>query len=655
MNRNNIATLLLPGLLLSFPTYGQDAQENADAWFFSSPLSWNLSLDYDGRWNTTETSPGTHSDTSTERWATKLTFKKRFALLDPKIASFAVSAKPVFIQQSTYTDVSGQTLETESTAWDYSAAMNLLQGARVPFSIAASTSQSSGYTEAELGGETEFINDQKSVTLNLKNRWLPSYISYSRSYSDLLTTSTLAGADWHNEYEVETTGFYSRSSKLSFSLVNTDYTDLLVPLHDYNSKRGWLNHTLGWGKGSHLQTFGDAVEQTGFGAYDRKSLSENLRLQHTQRFRTDIRYGYNESTQVGTSIGQTGQIDFFHELYANLDTNLGYVYKSTEFDLGREASAGPRYSVSYVKTIPWHGATISMAVNGAQLDTDREAQSQLLSIIDEAHTTDITGIITLNQPYVDTASIVITDIIGTPYILGTHYTVATVANITEIQVIDTVVIPTGTTVYVDYNYQTPPAMDYTSKTNGGNINFRVKGVRLYYRYASSNTEVSTGAGSNFIADSEDQSTGIEYSGGFKGILLSTGYHYKDSVVGDYETETTNLYQSASANITSLISIQESVNVGRSNTTLSDVDNSGAKLMANFNIPWFGLTINSHVNYWRRDDSLGNNDRFLSHGARVNWRFFLVQLSAGLTFSDWDGTSRNTEETRFMVTLTRNSQ
>lgn len=564
-----------------------------------------------------------------------------------------LSAKPLVIQKTE--DVSDSTVKSSSSAWDYSASASLLHGARVPFSVSAVSSQASGFSDSDLGSETEFYNEQRNVNINLKNTWFPSHIFYSSNYHDLLTTSTLSGVDWKNEYEVERRGFTGRSSKLGLSVESTDYTDLVNMARQYTTERGWLSHQAVWGKGSYLNSYIDSVEQTGFGAYSRDIVTENLHLQHYSNFATDMRYNYNKSVHTGSTTIRQGQVDFLYKLYGNLDTQIGYQRKTTEFDLGDEVTTGPRFSVVYTKRLPWENSTFSLGVNGSELETDRRAQSQLVGIIDESHVTDITGIVTLNQPFVNAASVVVTNTLGIPYTPGVHYNVVTIANITEIQIIDTIVIPTGTSILVDYDYLTPPEMQFISTQTGGNFSLMIRNFRLHYQYVESEQELLTSAGSNFLYDHRDETAGVNYNLGYRNLQAGVGYQYRKSEIGDYLSESRKWNQTLKIRLTSYIYISESLNTGTTETSQSEVDSSGAKVNATFKVPGVAVKIGSHIDYWRRDDSLGNDDDFLSHGMKVDWRYHLIQVSAGLRFSEWSGTSRNSDETRFMLTFSRNSR
>lgn len=650
MNWKTITNIALPGLLLCSPT------ASAEQWFFSDPLLWNLRLSYDGRWTDTETSPGNYNDTSSERYQQQLTLKKRFHLLDPQLSSFSLSAKPLYIQKTEFDDVDGNTTESDSTAWDYSATTNLLHGARVPFSLSAASNRASGFSDNDLGGETEFKNKHENLTFNIKNLWFPSYFFYTKNHHDLLARSTLTSAPWLNNYETRRTGFTGRSTKLSLSLESLDYTDLIDSTRKYTTERGWLNHQLPWGKGSYLQSYINVVEQTGFGAYSRDSVAETLHLQQKENFATDLRYDYNKSAQTSTQTRRQTQLDFSYEPFYNLDTKIGYQWKSNNFDLGEETAEGPSFSVGYTKVLPWKGSRVGIGFNGSRLETDREAQSQTLNVINETQTTDFTGLITLNNPFVNNATIVVSNDIDTiTYVLGTHYIITTVANLTEIQIIDTVTIPPGTTLLIDYDYTTPPAMRFINTHRGGQLNFSYRGLRTYYRYTDSEQELLTNAGSNFLNDHKDETMGVSYNIAFKRLQAGLGYIHKEVVTGDYESESNNWDQSLNFQLSSLININESLNSGKTETTASDISSVGGKLRATFRVPWVGIKVGSHINFWERDDSLGNDDSFLSHGATVDWRYHLINIQAGLTFSEWEGTTNNSEETRFMLTFIRSSR
>jgi hypothetical protein len=650
LNWKTIAKAALPGLLLCSPTAW------AEQWFFSDPLLWNLKLSYDGRWTDTETSPGTYSDSSSERTQQQLTLKKRFHLLDPQLSTFALSAKPLYIQKTEFDDVNGNSTDSDSTAWDYAATTDLLHGARVPFSLSAATNRASGFSDNDLGGETEFKNEHENITINIKNMWLPSYFFYTKDHIDLETRSTLTAAPWQNNYETRRTGFTGRSTKLSLSLESLDYRDLINPVREYTTERGWLNHQLPWGKGSYLQSYINVVEQTGFGAYSRDTVSESLHLKHTETFATDLRHDYNKSVQTSTQTRRQTQLDFSYEPFYNLDTQVGYQWKTNRFDLGDETAEGPSFSVGYTKVLPWKGAKIGIGFNGSRLETDREAQSQLLNVINESQTTDITGLITLNNQFVNTGTIVVTDSTDTiTYVLGTHYNINTIANITEIQIIDTVTIPPGTTLLIDYDYTTPPSIQYIDTFRGGYFNFSFRGLRTYYNYTDSEQELLTNAGSNFLNDHRDETTGVSYNIAYKRLQAGLGYIHRQTVIGDYESESYNWNQSLNFRYSSLINFSESLNSGKTETSAADTSSTGGKLKATFQVPWVRIKVGAHVNFWERDDSLGNDDRFLSHGATVDWRYHLINIQAGLTFSDWSGTTRNSEETRFMLNFIRSSR
>ena len=636
----------------------------AEQWFLSEPLLWDARFMFDGRWRDTEISQGDIQGSEDLRYREQFSFKKRIHILDPKIATFTFDIRPTFTQ-SDHTNTDNTSSESDGTTWNYAANSSFLHGAKTPISLTAGIDRTTGITNGALGARTDFDMKNQQITLNLKNIYFPSSISYTKREQDLVQESGFAATPLHTNDNVKRLSYHGRSSKMNLDIEHLEYNDFIYDRH-YSYDREQLNHTLAWGKKSSLRSRLEHAEQKDFGAYQNTTVAENLRLQHTQQLFSSYQYTYRKIERTINTTSHNTSVDVNHQLYTNLTTQLGYqqnVSQYTNGTSGKTTTTGPRYSLNYTKNLPMEKSNISLGINGSRLNTEQAGGTRLIDVINHISTFDTDRII-LNQQYIDIPTIeVINSTTGAIYIEGTDYSISQApSGYTEIYRIDSGSISLDEEVTINFSHWAP---SNTSNHNGYTFRFNIDNFQIYYNQSQNTQSLNLNPDnltnvtfpSDFlpVTHTKESATGISYSFKREKFKLGLGIESRHTSLDNYDARSQIFKQSLSYTFTPLTSLQLSASESTSETTLSDVSTDSAKANLQIRVPRNRMTIKPHLSYRQQDDSIGNNNRFLNQGVDFEWRYHLITFTASLDHYQWNGTTRNSDDNRLMFNLIRRSK
>lgn len=651
-------------ILFLFSDLTTHTNARAEQLFFSDPLLWDARFIFDGKWSDTETSPGNTQSSEELRYREQFSFKKRVHFLDPKIATFSFDIRPTFTQ-SDYINIDNTTNESDSTIWNYAANSSFLHGAKTPFSLAAGIDRTTGITNEALGTRTDFEMKNQKMTINLKNVYFPSSISYTNREQTLIRDSIFNAAPLRTHDNIKRLNYRGRSSKMNLDIERLEYDDFIYDRH-YSYDREQLNHTFGWGKNSSLHSRLEHAEQKDFGAYQRTAITENLRLQHTKSLFTTYQHAYNKTERTISTTSHNSNINLNHQLHSNLTTQLGYqknVSRYTNGSNGKTTATGPKYSVTYNKKLPIEKSNISLGINGSRLNTEQSGGTQLIDVINYTNTFD-TGRIILNQLYIDITTIeVINATTGAIYIKDIDYSITQASSgYTEIYRINSGNIAIDEEVKINFSHWSPAN---TSVHNGYFFRFNMNNFQLYHNHSrndqksnldpASLTNVTFPSG--FLAEThtKETTTGISYRLTKDNFKLGLGIEARHTNLDSYDARTQSFKQDLSYNYTPLTTLTVSAVESRSETTLSEV--SSVRISANLNIrvPGTRMSVKPHLSYRQQDDSIGNDDTYINEGVDLEWRYHLITFNASLNHYQWDGTTKHGDDNRLMFTLIRRSQ
>lgn len=619
---------------------------------------------FDGKWSNTETSPGNTQDSEDLRYREQFSFKQRIHFLDPKIATFTFDIRPTF-SQSDYTSTNNISNESDSTIWNYAVNSSFLHGTKTPFSLTAGIDRTTGITDEALGARTDFDMKNRQMTLNLKNIYFPSSISYTNREQSQIRDSIFNTTLLRTHDNVKRLNYRGHSRKMSLDIEHMEYDDFIYDRH-YNYDREQLHHTFSWGKNSSLRSRLEHAEQKGFGDYQRTAITENLRLQHTNNLFTTYQHAYSKTERTVRTTSHNSNIDINHQLYNNLTTQLGYQKNVSQYDngsSGKTTATGPKYSVTYNKKLPIENSNISLGINGSRLNTEQAGGTQLIDVINYTYAFDTDRII-LNQLYIDITTIeVINATSSAIYIKDIDYSITQApSGYTEIYRIDTGSITIDEEVKINFSHWSP---GNTSVHNGYFFRFNMNNFQLYHNHSSNDQEFNLNPNSltnvtfpsGFLAEThtKETTTGITYGLTKNSFKLRLGIETRHTSLDTYEARTQSFKQNLSYSFTPLTTLTASANQNRSETTLSEISSVSASVNLNIRIPGTRMSVKPHLSYRQQDDSIGNDDTYINEGVDFEWRYHLLTFNASLNHYQWDGTAKNGDDNRLMFNLIRRSQ
>ncbi|MDH5388875.1 MAG: hypothetical protein OEY06_10550 [Gammaproteobacteria bacterium] len=647
-----------------FSTLAIPTTAKAEEWFLPEPLLWDARFMFDGSWRDTEISPGNTQDSQDLRYREQFSFKKRIHLLDQKIATLSFDLRPTF-SQSDYINTDNTTSESDSNTLNYAVNSSFLHGAKTPLSLTAGFDRTTGITSESLGGRADFEMRNKQITLNHKNIYFPSSISYTTREQDRVQESGFSANPLHTNDSIKRLNYRGRSSKMNLDIERLDYNDFIYDRH-YSYNREQINHAFNWGKSSSLSSRLANKEQKDFGAYKNTSITENLRLQHTKKLFSTYQYAYSKTERTTNTVNNNSSIDLNHQLYSNLTTQVGYQRNVSRYNAGtggKSTTEGPRYSASYNKKLPMKNSLISLGINGSRLNTQQSGGTQLVDVLGYTDNFEI-DLIILNQLYIDITTIeVINSTTSSIYNINIDYTVTQSPNgYTEIHRIDGGSISIDEAVTINYSHWSP---GNTSDHNGYFFRINLDNIRIYHNQSQNKqtsnltpenlTNVYFPSGFLPITNSKESTSGISYNLTKESFKLGLGIETKHTSLNDYVAQSRSFKQNLSYAFSTLTTLTMSANQSSSETTISEVSSVSANANLNIRIPSSSITVKPHLSYRQQDDSLGNDDKYISEGVDLEWRYYLITFNASLNHYQWNGTTRNSEDNRLMFNLIRRSQ
>jgi hypothetical protein len=408
-------------------------------------------------------------------------------------------------------DASGRD-NSDSFELAYAGSLNALDGVPFPFSFDANASRATGDFDGFLGSRSEFENESRGGAVNWKSRAFPTTLRYS----ERLQESTFrSGADLPTETRrddvLRQLRLRGASSKLSLSAERDWFDDRIGGRdNDYTENRGQLTHFLTWGKGSRLDTLALYTDRQGLNENQRIRVSERARLQHSEDLYSTLRYGFESFEQETDSITHDANYGLTHQLYENLTTNLDLSTRFLNSDVEEEENYRGGLDFDYRKRIFW-GGHLNAGLGGSYGLTDRTAKDGVQSVVDEAQVIGSTGSATLDQRFIDPASIVVTDATGTiVFTEGVDYEVFQVGNdLTEIRIILGGQINFGDTVLVSYRFEILPDQKFSSREFQYNLGLNFGWIRLFHQQSMFKEDLIKGRDDDLLIDSEDMTTGLE--------------------------------------------------------------------------------------------------------------------------------------------------
>lgn len=639
--------MLFLGCLLTAAA-GARAQDSVLQQVRFDPLEWEVVLEFDGSREKVESS-GTTTDLEFKEG---LRLKQGGYVVDPRIANFSVEIFPTLSQERV--DGPGYNQDTNGTFVDYAVSLSAFNGARTLFGFNAEASRNTGTLDGSLGSRTEFTTDNRYVGINYKNLAFPTTLSYSENVQDQSFRSGLTSASSARDDTLRTVRLHGRSSKLDAIVEQNWFDDQLLD-NDYQAFRERLAHTFRWGKNSSARTDQEFYNRTGHRPYERHRFSEAVRLQHLTNLYSTIDYDFFNLQQDTDTVTHTGLYSINHQLYTNLNTTAALHYNNTDFDVGTEEEYGADLDFAYRKKIPWDGR-LSLGLGGGYALTDRQATGAPRSAVDESHVVPASLVVLLNQRYIDTGTIVVTNQTSTQtYTEGSDYLVRAVsASRTELLVLGGGQIAAAQTILVSYQFNSAATAEFSTRSLRYNAGLDFGWINIYHRFDADNEVLESGADPTVLHDRRDRVTGVKLRWSGQSLRLGFGAERHEHRAGDFNTDTDTLTQTLVYGISrnALLSVTGS-------ETYFESDGRDVELLqmdANLRwLPYRDLVVEPFIGMWRRDDEGGADEEFFTAGVELDYSLRLFDFRLKLSREDRSGNNTDRTEDRLMLKLVRRSR
>lgn len=370
----------------------------------------------------------------------------------------------------------------------------------------------------DFGGGLSFKNPIVPFTLNYLNAsWEQQEKQSGRNYTNDIQTVRSSLNKSFSEFDDNRFDYaysdYKRDYSNAFSVNNISSDYRLQNMFYFDKSRRSSLNSLAW-----------YYEQKGAEKFTRLQLNERIAVQLPYNFKASTKYNYSNYDQGNLQSDQ--QIVNFrldHKLYQSLNSFAHYEYNDfaqTTFD---EFINRYGFGFKYNKRLAASGR---LTLSYEYTDRSERFKSNPLEliIVNEEHELDDNMPLFLNNPFVDLASIIITNEEGTIiYQENFDYIVVERGEFTEIQRLPGGQIANGQQIYIDYNVLQPRSYTFDAVTNNiySSLSFFEQFVEIYFRYyEQDNTNISS-AQNLVLKNIVQRTSGIRLTKNF----ISAGYEH----------------------------------------------------------------------------------------------------------------------------------
>jgi len=431
-----------------------------------------LGLDFASSWSQAGDNPAS-SDRAFRQW---LTIPFGGALIDPLLFSYHLSMSFRRAQESS-TGLP-ETLKNRTFGWTADA--QILQA--LPVSLSLSTSRVRGTTGGGLTSQGEFSASDFSGSMRYRNRYLPVSFSHSKRATENFWQAGPGLVSLFQEQTGSTTRLAASNSKLTLLWQRLDF-DTGPEGGNFATSIARLDHRIGWGKGSRLETTLERQAQDLQTRSVRSAWSERMHLQHTETTASDIVFSKTSTVANGhRSESRLLSASYGSRLWPWLSTNLRGSTRSSSFLGGSEKvwSAGPQARVS-VK-LPLSFRFSSTGTVSVEKRSRVRTSEGVVDVVNELHRIDETRTFFINRPEVDLTTLIIrAEQEGFAFIEDVDYTLFQLGDLTQVVVLGGSRIEVGTTVFLNYQHAVPPVSEQDIFAGTYTFSLARRGISLSHR------------------------------------------------------------------------------------------------------------------------------------------------------------------------------
>lgn len=598
----------------------------------TSPPTGQLGVSFDGSWSSHDGTSGTR----TSQFAEWLDIGVAGSVADPRVFSFSLQLRPAWIQLSGRQpfDTAPSNDATRLTNYAVSAtAFSIL-----PVSGSMWLNRSSGRRPGLFGSSSASDIGRVGAAVRLRNPPLPVTFEIERIVRVDSLFQPAGNALTRNDVLTQVGG-RARNSKLDVGLRHESYEDRQGQ-NDQSSLLGDLSHRFTWGKGSSISSSLYVISRSGFSPLEQTRWDERIRLQHTRNVLTDWQYGQFSNDVVGSrNSGRNVSSTMTAVLRPDLRAGLAGRGIWSTFPTGTrsEFRAFPRIALSRRTA---GGVVVGLQVGVGYEWLRQETANGGILVVDERHVVDLTGRFRLEQAFVDTATVIVTDVAQTMvYQADADYRVVVTGQVTEILVLPPGRIVVGDTVLVDYQYRVGGSGRATGLLSSLGASVSWRPIQLYaFRDRRSPRTVE---GQAFFLRYDYLTAGVS-AGGRVGWLSASGraeYQQRQDDVSDVEVQVLSgtlsapLARSLTGSLVAALSHQQGdmrLDNFRSDVSLGWTPSG-----------YLRVGVRGTVWSWRQTGV--RREDFLGGGADVEWRMGQMLARVAYSRGRWENGSDNVQD------------
>jgi len=637
--------------------------------------TWDGSLEGTGSFRRTDTeSTNQRSRSDNIRSEERLNLRNTGAsIFDPRLATLSLGGSFGLFQDELTVD--GDQRARNGTLLGYDTFLSLLS--EQPFSLTAFATRDESSESRELSGRSDLVTESRGATLSAKWLSLPSTLSFRQELQD--EESRVGGIVARRDDERRIVsyrgqrGWIDRDMDLFYEFV--DDVDKVFPALDFQSHEAHLGYGQDFGVelnrhwNSRLRWF----KRSGLVESQIWTVDESLRIDHTDRLRTDYRYLLLRTEgPAGANTTHTALASLRHRLYESLTTVAGLKAVRQNLPRGEKDDYRGRSDLTYTKALPLGGRLTAVAGGSLQYEDDR-FQTTETSVTQESHTaaTPVALPIALDNTFVSGPSVVVVKVAfgpipagcvtppgpPTPLVLGQDYTLRTANDVTEIVPIPcagvTPGINPGDTLAVDYRFTVAPSLTFSTTSWHANLGVDYRWIRVFGSHEQSNQSLIAGRDGRFLNDQQSDTAGAElrYDGArVRASLLGEARRFR-STRTNYDTLRASTFEDFRIlpSLFARLSADQTVTTFRDRNRETRIRSARAALSYT---PLPGLVVDGSVAVRRFDDTLQPDEEQTEGRLLGHWILRKLEFTPSLEYFERRRGGTTTTEYRAMLKTIR---
>lgn len=562
-----------------------------------------------------------------------------------------------------------------ATLYGYNSFADVLSGQPLSLSLFANRNQST--LSRELAGRSEVTTENRGGTLYARRLPIPSTLTFRQEREDeesVVANVIARRADRRSTVRYEgQRGWTDGEVDVAYEFV--DDSDQVFPKLGFQSHDGQLNGSLDFG--DELNRRWDSrlhvTSRSGLTQLTTWTANESLRIDHTDRLRTDYRYSFlRTQAEAGDTTTHNVAANLHHRLLESLTTTAGLGGSHQTLVSGEKDTGRGLVDFAYTKRLPL-GGRLNIFLGGSRQYEDDRFKASETSVSQESHTaaTPIAVAIPLTNRFVVASSIVVTKTaVGpvppgcvpppgppTPLTLGVDYSVRTTRDVTEIVPISCAGATPGInpvdTIAVDYRFTVAPALTFRTDVGHAGMSVDYRWLRLFANYQRSTQDLIAGRDDTFLNNEESTGVGAELR--YDGARLHASVSGEARRFASTRVRFDSVRAGARADISLLEELTLNLNADQTTTEFPAQHRETRSQAAGIGLTYVlgpGLFLSASGGIRRLTDTAQPTDQSAEARLSLRWRFRKIEISPAFEYFERQRGGTDMSEYRVLLKTIR---